>query len=105
MAGAIPHLRRARFAEIITATQPYKIAIALAIQQDIPLNEITLGKNGVPTTPHQTRHLASITVENGTITAIGSALVDNITYILKPNADGSEFTVSGTCLEKGYCDA
>lgn len=99
------YLLRARFAEIITATSPYKIAITLALQQGISLDEIRTGKNGIPNSPHRTKNLDSLDVTDGTITATGTSLVKNSTYILKPNTDGSEFTVSGTCINEGYCDA
>lgn len=99
------YTQRARFAEVITYTGLYKTAISLALQQGIPLSDISTGKNGIPAEPKSTKSLASIKVDNGIITATGTDLVNNATYILKPNTDGSIWTISGSCLKNGYCNA
>lgn len=108
-AMAIPsyqrYTERARFTEVVSATQLFKIAVSLALQQGIPANELMTGKNGMPAEPKNTKNLASIKIENGVITATGTALVDNTTYILKPNTDGSSWTVSGSCVKNGLCHA
>lgn len=94
---------RARFTELIMGTAPYKTAIALALQQDIPQSELTNGVNGIPAAPKSTLNLASINVENGVITATATTLLQNTTYILTPDADGSHWIVSGTCIQHGLC--
>jgi type IV pilus assembly protein PilA len=99
------YAQRARFSEVISSTGIFKTAVALALQQGIPATEITNGNAGVPPPPKSTKNLSSLKVEKGIITAIGSALVDNATYILKPNADGSSWSITGTCLAKGLCNA
>ena len=96
---------RARFAEVISATQIFKTAVSLAIQQGIPLTELSNGFYGIPKEPKSTKNLASITVEHGLITATATQLAANATYILKPNADGSVWTVSGSCLKSSLCNA
>jgi type IV pilus assembly protein PilA len=98
------YTQRARFAEVITATNLYKTAVSLALQQGIPLAELSTGKNGIPPAPKSTKNLASIKVESGVITSVGTDLVNHTTYILKPNADGSQWTMSGSCLKNGYCN-
>ena len=99
------YTQRARFAEVISATEIFKTAVSLALQQGALPAELTNGKNGIPAEPKSTKNLDSIKVENGTITAMGTDIVSNATYILKPNNDGSVWTVSGTCLKSGFCNA
>jgi type IV pilus assembly protein PilA len=105
---AIPNYKtyskRARFTEIISATEPYKIAVALALQTGIPLAEITNGVHNIPDPPSATKNLTAVEVKNGIITATGSALVDSKTYILKPDANGNTWAVEGTCKTAALCD-
>ena len=97
------YIKRARFAEVIASTQIFKTAISLAIQQGAALSELISGNHGIPDAPKKTKNLADLKVENGVITAIATELAANATYILKPSADGSLWSVSGTCLKLGYC--
>ena len=97
------YTQRARFAEVISAADIYKVSIALAIQQGAPLTEITNGNHGVLPEPKPTKNVASIKVENGVITATATDLIANTTYILKPNNDASNWSLSGTCLKSGLC--
>jgi prepilin-type N-terminal cleavage/methylation domain-containing protein len=99
------YTQRARFAEVITTADIYKTAVALALQEGNNMNELITGKNGIPSEAKHTKNLASIKVENGIITATGSELTDNTTYILKPNNDGTVWTISGSCLKNGLCNA
>lgn len=104
---AIPSYRqytaRARFSEVMTQTEPFKIAIALALQEGVPLEEISLGTHGIPSAPLANKNLASIAIENGAIIATGTALTKNATYVLTPNEDGSHWDISGSCLASGWC--
>jgi type IV pilus assembly protein PilA len=99
------YTRRARFAEIISATQIYKTAVALAIQLGTTSDALKTGMSGIPDAPKATKNLASLKVDNGIITAIGTELVNNASYILQPNYDGSSWNISGTCLKQGFCNA
>jgi len=99
------YTQRARFAEVISATEIFKTAVALALQQGALLTELSNGQNGIPAEPKSTKNLDSIKVENGIITATGTDIVNNATFILKPNSDGSNWTVGGTCLKSGLCTA
>lgn len=99
------YLARARFAEVIAATEPYKIAVSLALQQGYPLTDLKNNITGIPEKPLPTKNMAELKVENGIITAIGSALVKNASYILTPNEDGSRWTITGTCITAGICEA
>jgi len=99
------YTRRARFAEVVAATAPFKIAIAMALQQGLEKDGLNSGTNGIPSEPTATRALASLQVHDGVITAQGTALVANATLVLTPNTDGSVFTLSGSCLESRLCEA
>ena len=99
------YTQRARFAEVINAAQVFKTAVSLALQQEAPLEELKNGSHGIPDSPKSTKNLAEIIVENGVITATGTELVDEKTFVLKPNADGSIWSVSGTCVSGGLCNA
>ncbi len=98
------YIQRARFVEVITTTEIFKTAVSLALQQGFPLTELMNGQHGIPAEPKATNNLASLKVENGIITAIGSELVQHVTYILKPNTEGNHWTLSGTCIKAGLCD-
>jgi type IV pilus assembly protein PilA len=106
-AFAIPsyqqYTKRARFAEIINATAPFKTAIALAIQEGIPIAELSNGTHGVPIRPKATKNLEDIQVENGTIIATGTTLVDHAEYILTYNEEETRWIISGNCIEKELC--
>lgn len=99
------YTQRARFVEVIAAVELYKTAIALALQEGISKSELSNGANGIPAAPKPTKNLASLAIENGVITATGTPLVNNATYVLTPNDDGSEWAVTGTCLLAGLCHA
>jgi len=97
------YTQRARFAEVISVSQAFKTAIAIALQQGVAMAEITNGTHGIPNEPKATKNLASLKVENGIITAIATDIASNATYILKPNSDGSNWTISGSCIKLGFC--
>lgn len=99
------YTKQARFAEIVAAVQPFKTAVALALQEGVPLSELNTGMHGIPAPPKSTKNLANLYVKEGVITAIASSLIANVSYILKPNAEGTIWTMSGTCIKSGICHA
>lgn len=99
------YTQRARFAEVIAATEPFKTAISLALQQGVPMTELSNNNHAIPPSPTATKNLANLQVENGIITATATQLASSNTYILKPNADGSIWTISGTCVKAGLCES
>lgn len=99
------YTQRARFAEVIAATAPFKTAVSLALQQGDAPNDLNNGAHGIPAVPTPTKNLASIKVENGIITASATQTASGLTYILKPNTDGSVWTVDGTCINAGLCES
>jgi type IV pilus assembly protein PilA len=98
------YLTRARFVEVISATEPFKIAVAVALQTGTPLTEINNDTIGLPAPVKTTKNLARITVDKGIITATGTNLVENKTYILKPDSEGNTWSVDGTCIKAGLCN-
>jgi len=98
------YTKKARFAEIITTASIFKTAVALAIQEGVPLDEIKDGTHGLPPSPPATKNLAGIKVARGVITATATDVIDKASYILKPSQDGSIWAVGGTCLKSGLCN-
>ena len=98
------YTERAHFAEVIVATSPYKTAIALALQQGTLMEELNEGTHGIPEAPKPTANLLELTISNSIITAKSSQLAGDATLILTPNADGTLWNVSGTCIAKGLCN-
>lgn len=99
---------RARFSEVIAATEPYKTAISLALQQGIPITELSNNTHGIPTEPISSKNLQTIKVDHGIITATATKVASNTTYVLKPKTDdGStwEVDISSTCLKAGLCES
>ncbi|RDI41785.1 pilin [Aquicella lusitana] len=99
------YTQRARFAEVISIADSFKTAVSLALQQGASSAELTHGKYGIPAEPKSTQNLASLHVESGVITAISTERAGNATYVLKPSAEGSVWTISGSCLKSGFCNA
>lgn len=97
------YTQRARFTEVITTTEPYKTAIAIALQQGESLAELTINTHGIPPAPPPTQNLASLTVDKGVITATATEAASGTTLILRPNEDGSLWTIDGTCVNAGLC--
>lgn len=99
------YTKRARFTEVIAAAVPFKTAVSLALVQGAPLAELSNNNHGIPPEPNNTKNLAALSVDNGVITAIATTLAGGHTYILQPNADGSEWKISGTCVQAGLCES
>jgi type IV pilus assembly protein PilA len=111
------YTKRAKFAEVVSAAQPFKIGVESCFQATGALTGCTAGSNGVPTDATTATGdvgktvVASVaTGASGVITATGSDAVDGATYILEPAAPtgGSAallWTVksTSTCKGKGYC--
>lgn len=114
---AVPRMQnysnKARFTEVINATAPYKLAAERCLMEQAQA-DCDGGQNGIPAgfSAAQGR-VASVAVENGTITATGVSAEfpnsgDNApTYILTPTLtnNGITWAVGGTCGTAGLCDA
>lgn len=99
------YTQRARYAEVVAATEPFMTAVSLALQEGEAVNSLKNGVHGIPVAPAATKNLASLKVENGIITATGTSAAGGATYILKPNTDGSAWVVDGSCLSAGLCNS
>ncbi|MBU1926820.1 MAG: pilin [Gammaproteobacteria bacterium] len=97
------YTEKARFSEVIMATTPFKTAVSLALQDGISMDELNEGENGIPTAPNATKNLDNITVKQGVITATATKQAGSYTFSLTPDENGSQWSVSGSCVEAGVC--
>jgi len=97
------YTQRARFSEVVAATAPFKTAVSLALQQGAAMNSLTNKVHGIPAEPAATQNLASVKVEAGVITATATNVAGGASYILTPNDKGTQWTISGTCIDEGLC--
>ncbi len=106
-AAAIPsyqhYMQRARFAEVITATAPFKTMLSLLLQQGVPQHELNNGMHGIPMS-FMTKNIANIDVEQGQIKATATQQASGMSYILTSNSDGSLWSVEGSCVKAGLCE-
>lgn len=109
---------RAKFAEVIQATAPFKLAVTTCMHEQDNLSACgTPGQNGIPgnfTAQEPTKgYVATVEVsKNAQVIATSQRIrvnkVDHFTYILTPiyQTDGQlRWDVSGTCLQQGLCKA
>lgn len=116
-AVAIPsyqnYTKKAKFTEVVQATQPYKTAVELCAQDTVStgtaITDCAAGTNGVPAAitaaPGNAKYLGAVDVSAaGVITATAQSAngLSGETYVLTPNLDATSkavtWTVSGTCL-------
>ena len=103
------YVKKARFAEVLSIGESYKLAVGLCHQdQDPTLAACDAGSNGIPAAADATDALAAgMTVVNGVITMTGTAAAGGYTSVLTPavNAQGTAivWTQSGTCLAANFC--
>jgi len=104
--------KRAKFSEIVVHTADRKSAVNLCAQETNFLTNCS-GDNaatsypGIPDdiTTGLGKYIASITTEDGVITAVANAALDNVTYILQPIKTPSSvtWTIDGTCMTASLC--
>ena len=107
----LDYTKAAKFAEVISATVPYRRAIEQVISTGSCADPMTLvvlddGFCGIPaaiTSP--IGRVASLTVENGIVTVTGIDSLDSSTFILTPNGvtPPIQWTISGTCITNNIC--
>ena len=103
------YVKKARFSEVMSIAESYKLAVGLCYQdQDPTLAACNAGTNGIPAAAAATNTLAAgMTVAAGVITMTGTTAAGGYTSVLTPavNAAGSAiiWTQSGTCLAANYC--
>ncbi len=97
------YIEKAKFSEVVSSTEPYKLAVALDLQENIPITELNSGEHDIPTFTEATENLADITVSSGVIIAKSTKILEENTYILTPNSQGTEWIVSGSCKKNTLC--
>ncbi len=106
------YTNKAKFSEVINATQPFKLGVEVCYQSTGDINQCDAGSNGVPNAIPATsglgKYVKSIAVTNGEIEATGSGTSPlDSNYILTPNpgTSGVSWTVksTSTCLSNGMC--
>ena len=107
--------KRTKFAEVVNATSPYKLAVEACYIARGALADCDAGAYGVPAAvTGGDGYLNDISVTDGVITADGdggtfgySAGSTEYTYILTPTtaSSGASLTwaATGTCSAPGYC--
>lgn len=105
-------VKRAAFAEVVSATSPYKAAVAACAQKLSTLTGCVEEAHGIPDglATNATGKIDTLTVTGaGIITATaddaGTPDLDAATYILTPTYTAGTITwaVTGTCTTTGLC--
>lgn len=104
---------KARFSEVVQATQPFKMAVELCYAERGVLAQCgTPGANGIPAAATATGFVNSVTVgANGVVTAVASATggLNSETYVLTPTAAAAgaanslSWAKTGTCVAAALC--
>ncbi len=103
------YTKRAKFADVINQTSTYKTAVSLCVQDNNTNVGCDHNTNGIPNAIANKGDLASLTVSDGQITAIGNGEVDNADFILTPTWTASTNTLdwvvdaASTCGEAQLC--
>ena len=109
------YTKKAKFAEVMAASTPFKTAVALAIQKNsascragasLALTDLDSGTCGIPPAISTAAGVvASVAVADGVVTVTGTSEVDGATYTLTPNGviPPVTWTEGGTCSAAGLC--
>lgn len=97
------YIEKAKFSEVISSAEPYKLAVSLDLQESIPIEQLNSGAYDIPVFTETTENLATIVVKSGVITATATKILDENTYILTPNTQGTQWKVSGSCKTNTLC--
>ena len=111
------YVLKAKFSEVVLATNTLKIAIDGCIQSGDPMAECTDGAvtaagkrvTAVAATVGTGQYVDTVTyIASGQITALGLGDVVGVTYILTPTDAGNntltwDINVASTCLDAGFC--
>lgn len=106
---------KTKFAEVIQATAPFKLAVELCANETGTLENCVSGKNNIPETflassPDHGYVASVMTSERGVITATSQRIKahdqEKFTYMLKPTlqANGQvTWGEEGTCKDEHFC--
>ena len=110
------YTQKAKFSEVVVATNSVKSAIEVCYQTEADLAECDQTTSGTVNTAATSANngqyvqTVAVTEDTGVITATGEADFDNgsaeTTYVLTPTeADGTlTWAITGTCVAAGLCD-
>jgi type IV pilus assembly protein PilA len=105
---------KTKFAEVMQATAPFKLAVELCASETGTLDNCTNGKNGISeaflASNPEHGYTADVTANHGIITATSQRIKihdkEKFTYVLKPElqANGQvTWQESGTCQDEHLC--
>ena len=107
------YTQKSKFTEVVMATTAFKTAFEVSAQTGEfgAIEDADAGTNGLPPEINVANgRVASVTIEDGVITATGTAEVGGLTYILTPNGITPPISWSkeaagnvGTCVAAGVC--
>ena len=104
------YTKKAKFTEVVNATQPYKVAVELCVQDLGTLTGCDAGSNGIPAgIAAGTGHITTLTVAAGVIQvvpAVFGGIVAGDTYTLTPTFNAASGTTGGgnvTWVSSGGC--
>ena len=102
------YTKRAKFADVIAQTAPFKAAVSLCIQDLNTTAGCVANTNGIPANTGVVGSAASVVVAGaGIITATGTQQVDGSTYVLTPtftaNTNTLVWGITGSCGAANLC--
>jgi prepilin-type N-terminal cleavage/methylation domain-containing protein len=102
------YVTKAKFSEVISASQAYQTAVALCMQDNNgSAATCDAGTNGIPAKlAAATANVASLDVKAGVVTGVATAAAGGLTSVLSPTLDASGGAITwgqgGTCKPK-FC--
>ncbi len=102
------YTKKAKFAEVIQAADAAKTAVGACVIKLQTHTGCTAENNGIPANIANAAgdYVGAVTIEDGLITATGTADVDTLTYTIQAASDNggvSWDTTGGTCVAAGLC--
>lgn len=100
------YVKKGKFSEVMSVSAGYKDAIGLCIQDTGGVAGCDAGTNGIPGVPAtMPANIASLTIDEGAITATATAAAGGYTSVLTATPDNGvmRWVQSGTCQAAGFC--
>ena len=105
------YTKRAKFAEVVSQAVRFKISVADCVQFTNQTQGCTNGSPQIGPAINSEGFVASVTVTDGTINAVGTSAVDNAVFKLDPVYSAANNTlawnldtsVADNCVDKGLC--
>ncbi|MGB2118450.1 MAG: pilin [Porticoccaceae bacterium] len=99
------YTKKAKFSEVILATSAPKAAMEVAVQTGVSdEDDLDSGSNGILALG-ASGYVTGVAIEDGVITATGTADVDSVTYTLTASISNNQiqWATGGTCVAAGLC--